>query len=74
MPNGIKDVVGLIPGISGSVLERDGKDVWASSPGAALRAVLSLGSSIRGLSWQVMIQRSTISATVWYPPVTKCAI
>jgi pimeloyl-ACP methyl ester carboxylesterase len=49
MPKGIEDVVVLIPGISGSVLERDGKEVWAPSAGAALRAVLSLGRSIKRL-------------------------
>jgi pimeloyl-ACP methyl ester carboxylesterase len=43
------DVVVLIPGITGSVLSRDGKDVWALSGGAALNAVLSLGRSITSL-------------------------
>nr|CTQ90055.1 FIG00995290: hypothetical protein [Kibdelosporangium sp. MJ126-NF4] len=47
---GIADVVVLIPGISGSVLERDGSEVWAPSAGAALRAVLSLGRSIGTLT------------------------
>jgi pimeloyl-ACP methyl ester carboxylesterase len=50
MPKGIQDVVVLIPGISGSVLERDGEEVWAPSAGAALRAVLSLGRSIKRLT------------------------
>ncbi|MCQ4120909.1 lipase/acyltransferase domain-containing protein [Rhodococcus tibetensis] len=45
----MKDVVVLIPGITGSVLARDGKDVWASTPGAALRGVLSLGNNIKRL-------------------------
>ncbi len=43
------DVVVLLPGILGSVLERDGKDVWAMSKGAAFRALMSLGGSIKGL-------------------------
>ncbi|MGZ8603256.1 MAG: lipase/acyltransferase domain-containing protein [Actinomycetota bacterium] len=43
------DVVVLLPGITGSVLRKDGKDVWAMSPGAVLRAVLSLGESITDL-------------------------
>ncbi|HEX6922167.1 MAG TPA: hypothetical protein VF314_18255, partial [Actinomycetes bacterium] len=43
------DVVVLLPGITGSVLRRDGRDVWAVSPGAALQAVLSLGRSIQDL-------------------------
>ncbi len=45
----MSDVVVLLPGILGSVLERDGKDVWAMSPGAAFRALLSLGGSIKNL-------------------------
>lgn len=43
------DVVVLLPGILGSVLQRDGKDIWAMSPGAAFRALLSLGGSINKL-------------------------
>jgi pimeloyl-ACP methyl ester carboxylesterase len=43
------DVVVLLPGITGSVLQKDGKDVWAVSPGAALRALVSLGHSIKDL-------------------------
>jgi pimeloyl-ACP methyl ester carboxylesterase len=43
------DVVVLLPGILGSVLERDGKEVWAPTPGAALRALWSLGRSLTGL-------------------------
>ena len=31
----VRDVVVLLPGILGSVLERDGEEVWALSPGAA---------------------------------------
>ena len=43
------DVVVVIPGIGGSVLARQGRELWAPRPGAALRAVLSLGSSIKDL-------------------------
>jgi len=43
------DVIVLLPGILGSVLERDGQEVWAPTPGAALRALWTLGRSIRGL-------------------------
>ncbi len=43
------DVIVLLPGILGSVLERDGKEVWAPTPGAALRALWSLGRSLTGL-------------------------
>lgn len=45
----MKDVVVLLPGITGSVLAKDGKDVWAITPGAALRALFSLGRSIHDL-------------------------
>ncbi len=44
------DVIVLLPGILGSVLARDGKDVWAVNDGAALQAVLSLGNSIKHLA------------------------
>ena len=52
------DVVVLLPGILGSVLTRDGKDVWAPSPGGIGRALWSLGRSIRSLElgddpWEV---------------------
>jgi pimeloyl-ACP methyl ester carboxylesterase len=43
------DVVVLLPGILGSVLERDGHEVWAMSPGAAWRAIRSLGHSVKDL-------------------------
>jgi pimeloyl-ACP methyl ester carboxylesterase len=43
------DVIVLLPGILGSVLERDGRDVWAMSPGAAWRAIVSLGHSVNDL-------------------------
>lgn len=43
------DVVVLLPGILGSVLARDGHDVWAVSPGAAWRAIASLGHSVQDL-------------------------
>lgn len=44
------DVVVLIPGILGSVLQRDGKDVWSLSAGALFRGLLSLGRSVRSLA------------------------
>ena len=43
------DVVVLLPGILGSVLARDKKDVWAVNGCAALRALLSLGKNIKQL-------------------------
>jgi pimeloyl-ACP methyl ester carboxylesterase len=46
----LRDLAILIPGITGSVLQKDGKDVWAPSTGAGLNALWSLGSSLRGLT------------------------
>jgi pimeloyl-ACP methyl ester carboxylesterase len=49
MSEPMKDLVVLIPGIGGSVLARNGKTLWAPEAGAALRAVLTLGKTIRHL-------------------------
>jgi pimeloyl-ACP methyl ester carboxylesterase len=45
----VTDVIVLLPGITGSVLAKDGKDVWALSGGAAMKSLLSLGGSIKDL-------------------------
>jgi pimeloyl-ACP methyl ester carboxylesterase len=45
----VADVIVLLPGITGSVLARDGRDVWGLSGAAALRALASLGRSVRDL-------------------------
>lgn len=45
----MKDVIVLLPGITGSVLSKDGHDVWALSAGAVARGVVSLGRSIASL-------------------------
>lgn len=50
MPHPMPDLVVVIPGIGGSVLQRHGKTVWSPRPGAALRAALSLGRSIGDLA------------------------
>jgi pimeloyl-ACP methyl ester carboxylesterase len=44
------DVAVILPGITGSVLQRDGKDIWAVSPGAAFQALISLGKSVKHLT------------------------
>lgn len=50
MTNGpIRDVVVLLPGIMGSVLQRDGEDVWAFSKGAVVEGLFSRGGSIKKL-------------------------
>jgi hypothetical protein len=44
------DVIVLLPGILGSVLQRNGKDVWAPSGSAFFRALISLGDSLQDLA------------------------
>jgi pimeloyl-ACP methyl ester carboxylesterase len=44
------DVIVLLPGICGSVLRKDNKDLWAISGGAGLRLLGSLGRSLRDLA------------------------
>jgi hypothetical protein len=44
------DVVIVLPGIMGSVLQKDGRDIWAINGGAILRGLLSLGGSIQDLA------------------------
>jgi hypothetical protein len=43
------DIVVLLPGITGSVLNKDGNAVWATTPGAVLRGLFSGGGSVRSL-------------------------
>jgi len=45
----MKDVIVLLPGITGSVLRKEGKDVWAISPGAVANALFSLGRDVKAL-------------------------
>jgi hypothetical protein len=45
----LRDVIITLPGITGSVLQKDGKDVWNVSGGAALNALRTLGGSIKHL-------------------------
>ena len=48
-PERFTDVVVMLPGITGSVLKKDGKDVWAVTPGAVLRGLFSKGATVREL-------------------------
>lgn len=43
------DVIVLLPGICGSVLSKDGRDLWVLSGQAALGALLSPGGRLAGL-------------------------
>ena len=45
----MRDIVVLLPGITGSVLQKDGKNLWAISGQAAWRGLTSLGSSLQQL-------------------------
>jgi hypothetical protein len=49
MPKKFSDVVVLIPGIMGSVLKKDGREIWSLSGGSLLRALFSLGGSAKSL-------------------------
>ena len=49
MPSEFTDIVVLIPGIAGSVLERHGHEIWGTSAGAVLRALFSGGRSVEDL-------------------------
>jgi pimeloyl-ACP methyl ester carboxylesterase len=42
----MRDVIVLLPGITGSVLKKDGKVVWGFNPGAVTRALFTGGHSI----------------------------
>jgi hypothetical protein len=46
------DVVVLLPGLTGSVLQKDGKDVWGPSAGALLKAAATRGGRLRSLVLQ----------------------
>ena len=43
------DLIILLPGITGSVLQCNGKDVWAITPASAIAALFSLGNNIKDL-------------------------
>jgi hypothetical protein len=42
----MEDVVVILPGITGSVLQKDGKDIWALSGQALWQALRSMGNSL----------------------------
>jgi pimeloyl-ACP methyl ester carboxylesterase len=48
-PNSMPDVIVCIPGITGSVLRKDGKDIWNISGSAIFDALKSLGGSFQEL-------------------------
>lgn len=44
------DLVVVLPGIMGSTLIKDGREVWSPSAGSVVRTVLSFGNSVRELT------------------------
>jgi hypothetical protein len=46
----IRDMVVILPGITGSVLQKDGRDVWNISGRTILSALLSQGASLQDLA------------------------
>ena len=55
----IPDVVVLLPGITGSALAKDGKEIWAPSAGAVLRNLVGLGAALKkGLVVELLNQGS----------------
>jgi len=65
-----RDVVILLPGITGSVLANARKEVWAPSGGAVWRAVASFGKSITGLELAADGGPGDVVATRLVPDVT----
>lgn len=49
MPIECKDIIVLLPGIGGSILQKNGKDLWAPSAQAVWSALTSLGGSLQEL-------------------------
>ncbi len=45
----MRDMIVILPGITGSVLQKDGKDIWAVSGQAIWQVLTSLGDSIQQL-------------------------
>lgn len=45
----VDDLVVVVPGITGSRLSRDGREVWGASAGAVVNALLTFGRSVKDL-------------------------
>jgi pimeloyl-ACP methyl ester carboxylesterase len=45
----IRDLVVVLPGITGSILEKDGRDLWAFSGSALWNTLMTVGSSLESL-------------------------
>lgn len=66
-----RDIVVLLPGITGSVLANEqGKEVWSPSGGAIWRAITSLGGSIKDLELAASGDPGGVTAPRLIPDVT----
>lgn len=66
-----RDLVVLLPGITGSVLaDKTGREVWSPSLGTVWRAITSLGKSIEGLELAGDEVDDGVTATRLVPDVT----
>ena len=66
-----KDLVILLPGITGSVLaNKQGKEVWAPTPGAVWRAITTFGHSIEDLALASDDTDDGVTATRLVPDAT----
>lgn len=62
-PGGKGDLIVLLPGIMGSVLEHQGKEVWSTSGGALGRILLTLGGNLGVLKGPSPGQPNAVRAT-----------
>jgi pimeloyl-ACP methyl ester carboxylesterase len=46
----VRDVIVVLPGIMGSTLARDGRMIWAPTPGAIVDGIRTFGGSLRSLA------------------------
>jgi pimeloyl-ACP methyl ester carboxylesterase len=68
---GFRDVVVLLPGITGSVLANEkGQELWSPSAGAIWRAITSVGGSIGSLQLDVSGDPGGVTATRLIPDIT----
>jgi pimeloyl-ACP methyl ester carboxylesterase len=63
IPGGKGDLIVLLPGIMGSVLEHQGKEVWSTSGGTLGKILLSLGSNLGVLKMPGAGQPNPVRAT-----------
>ena len=66
-----RDVVVLLPGITGSVLANDkGQEIWSPSAGSVWRTISSIGGSIKGLELDKSGDSGGVTAPRLIPDIT----